>query len=221
MKKLHCPVCEKGVSDWEIREHLSKEVLNEIAERELNELLKTNPNLRKCPCGAIMEVHQGEVNLNVKDDNGKEISHQSAIHMSLYRVRCGECQNNFCSECRSQPYHLGKTCDEHARHKEVLKCIYCDEEIVAGGNHPKREDVCRSKECSLLVEVACMKKKPCGHRCGGFIGEDNCLPCLNEDCIKKEKEESKDGKGPLFDDVNSDAYCQICFISGLGAEPAI
>jgi len=119
-----------------------------------------------------MEVHQGEVNLNVKDDNGNEISHQAAIHMSLYRVRCGTCSNNFCSECRSLPYHLGKTCDEHARHKESKKCIYCDSEIAAGANHPQRDDVCRQESCSKLVEIACMKKKACGHRCGGFKDED-------------------------------------------------
>ena len=66
-----------------------------------------------------------------------------------------------------------------------------------------------------------MKKKLCGHRCGGFIEEEKCLPCLQEDCLKKDKEESKDGKGQVFDDVNVDTYCGICFISGLGAEPAI
>ena len=57
LRKLHCPVCDVIVSDREINEHISKEVRDEIAERELNELMKTNPNLRKCPCGAIMEVH--------------------------------------------------------------------------------------------------------------------------------------------------------------------
>ena len=65
-----------------------------------------------------------------------------------------------------------------------------------------------------------MKKKPCGHRCGGFKDEAKCLPCLHEDCAKAGQEEAKGGGG-LFDGVNADAYCGICFISGLGAEPAI
>ena len=56
LRELHCPVCDKVIGDWERRENLTKEILDEIAERELKELLKTNPNLRKCPCGAIMEV---------------------------------------------------------------------------------------------------------------------------------------------------------------------
>lgn len=56
LRKLHCPVCDGVISDREIRENLPKAIQDEIAERELNELLKTNPNLRKCPCGAIMEV---------------------------------------------------------------------------------------------------------------------------------------------------------------------
>jgi hypothetical protein len=63
MRKLHCPVCDMQISDGETRQYLTKEVLEEIADKELNEVLKTNPNLRKCPCGQIMEVHQGEVNL--------------------------------------------------------------------------------------------------------------------------------------------------------------
>ena len=103
----------------------------------------------------------------------------------------------------------------------MLKCIYCDSEIAAGANHPKREDVCKAAECSALVEVACMKKKPCGHRCGGFKDEEKCLPCLNEECLKKNEEERKDGQMVVYDGVNAEAYCGICFISGLGAEPAI
>lgn len=57
MRKLHCPACDKVIGDAEVRHNLTKEVLDEIADRELNELLKTNPSLRKCPCGQIMEVH--------------------------------------------------------------------------------------------------------------------------------------------------------------------
>ena len=75
MRKLTCPVCDSQISMREIKEHLTKEVLDEIEEREFQEFVKTNPNLRKCPCGAMMEVQQGEVNLKAKDDNGNEISH--------------------------------------------------------------------------------------------------------------------------------------------------
>lgn len=89
------------IQEYEIKEYLSKKDLDEIAEKQLKELLLLNPALKRCPCGAIMEVLQGEVNLKAKDDKGDEISHQSAIHYSLYRVRCGECKNTFCSECRS------------------------------------------------------------------------------------------------------------------------
>jgi E3 ubiquitin-protein ligase MYCBP2 len=70
--------------------------------------------------------------------------------------------------------------------------------------------------------VACIKKKPCGHRCGGFKDEEKCLPCLNEDCAKKgAEEEERKGEIGLFDGVNADTYCTICHISGLGAEPAV
>lgn len=158
IRRLHCPECKMMISVNEVNEQLSKEELQEIADKEINYLLKENPLLRKCPCGNLMEVLQGEVNLETKDDNGNEISHQAAIHMSLYRARCGECHNNFCSECSSQPYHIGKTCDEHDRYKKAPKCIYCDEAIGEFANHPKREDVCMAPACAVLVEVACNKK---------------------------------------------------------------
>ena len=38
---------------------------------------------------------------------------------------------------------------------------------------------------------------------------------------KKNEEERKEGQVVIFDGVNADTYCSICFISGLGAEPAI
>jgi len=218
-RPFKCPVCDKVIGDREMREHLNKEVLDEIDKKALNDLLKTNSNLRQCPCGNLMEVSQGEVNMNAKDDQGNPLTHPAAIHMSLFRVRCTECHNNFCSDCKSQPYHLGKTCEEHARLKVALKCTYCWKEIPNGANHPKREDVCRDEECSKLVEVACVKKKACGHRCGGFKDEEECLPCLQENCVGNPEEERKDGK--VFEGVNADSYCGICHISGLGSEPAV
>lgn len=68
-----------------------------------------------------------------------------------------------------------------------------------------------------------MKKKPCGHRCGGFKDELQCLPCLDEKCVEKEviEEENKEGVVKVLEGVNAESYCSICFISGLGAEPSI
>ena len=60
-------------------------------------------------------------------------------------------------------------------------------------------------------EVAFCEKthKACGHACKGVSQERKCLPCLNADCAEK---------AGLFDGVNEDALCTICYTSELGAE---
>jgi phage FluMu protein Com len=64
----------------------------------------------KCKCGNMIEVVEGKLYLDYKKDDGKLINKTAAKHMSQYRVRCPECQINFCSSCNEEPYHIGKTC---------------------------------------------------------------------------------------------------------------
>ena len=58
----------------------------------------------------MIEVLEGKVYLNIKNDQGKNIAKSHAKHMSVYRIRCNNCGNNFCKSCKEEPYHLGKTC---------------------------------------------------------------------------------------------------------------
>ncbi len=74
-----------------------------------NKALEGQHNLVKCPCGNLIEVLEGKIQA-YKDDNGKNINKTALKHMNMYRVRCPECQKNFCSQCMEQPYHVGKTC---------------------------------------------------------------------------------------------------------------
>lgn len=60
---------------------------------------------------------------------------------------------------------------------------------------------------------SCDKILKCGHYCGGFSNEKKCLPCLNPDCVKEHPE--------LTFDVDADAYCAICYTSGLGEKPCV
>jgi phage FluMu protein Com len=64
----------------------------------------------KCKCGNMIEIMEGKLYLDYKKDDGKLINKTAAKHMSQYRVRCPECQINFCSSCKEEPYHIGKTC---------------------------------------------------------------------------------------------------------------
>jgi hypothetical protein len=66
---------------------------------QIAKLIELSPNMRQCPCGTFMEISQGEVDYNQKDDMGNIISREAAVHLSHFRVRCQNCQKTFCSEC--------------------------------------------------------------------------------------------------------------------------
>ena len=58
-----------------------------------------------------MELIPGDVVKGQKDDKGNLVSQEAAVHMANNRIRCNECQKNFCAKCNAEPYHTGKTCD--------------------------------------------------------------------------------------------------------------
>lgn len=35
------------------------------------------------------------------------------------------------------------------------------------------------------MQKTCDKVLKCGHPCGGSVGEKECMPCLEEECINK------------------------------------
>jgi hypothetical protein len=49
----------------------------------------------------------------------------AANHMAKNRVRCNECERNFCASCKAEPYHIGKTCAQHERESKLKKCRFC------------------------------------------------------------------------------------------------
>lgn len=44
--------------------------------------------MRKCPCGAYMEIREGNIDYNAKDDSGQIMSPEAAYHMGRFRLRC-------------------------------------------------------------------------------------------------------------------------------------
>lgn len=77
-----------------------------------------------------MELVQGTVDYNMKDDQGKPLSREAAQNMAKYRVRCSGCHKNFCSSCSAEPYHLGKTCEQQKEFKEARKCRFCQTKLT-------------------------------------------------------------------------------------------
>mmetsp|Transcript_12323 Transcript_12323/g.13880 ORF Transcript_12323/g.13880 Transcript_12323/m.13880 type:complete len:81 (+) Transcript_12323:327-569(+) len=77
--------------------------------------------------------------------------------MSKYRVRCSACKNNFCTHCKIQPYHIGKTCEEHKEFSDAVKCRFCKDPILAGRMGGAFKDVCKNQECKDLIKESCDK----------------------------------------------------------------
>jgi rRNA maturation endonuclease Nob1 len=59
-----------------------------------------------------MELMQGEVQKGLKDERGNPLSKEAAEHMAKHRIRCHNCEKNFCASCNNDPYHLGKLCGQ-------------------------------------------------------------------------------------------------------------
>jgi len=96
-------------------------------------MMELDSSMITCPlpnCGAVIMLEETKVDYNVKDDNGKIMSRQAAEHMAKYRVRCQQCSQNFCANCKATPYHLGKNCEEAAKFKAALKCRFCWEMLT-------------------------------------------------------------------------------------------
>lgn len=147
------------------------------------QIVKLNPNFVSCQCGNIMELVPGQVVKGQKDDKGQLISNEAAQHMAKFRIRCNNCQKNFCTQCNSEPYHIGKTCDQNF----AEACRFCGEELKQPSPSmlPAFKSVCRKGECFELMQKSCEKTLPCGHYCCGTKGEIECMPCLQPECIEK------------------------------------
>lgn len=53
-----------------------------------SQFMAENPNLISCVCGNKMEVVQGDIDMNQRDDDNKPITREAAECMAKYRVRC-------------------------------------------------------------------------------------------------------------------------------------
>lgn len=125
--------------------------------------------------------------------------------MSKFRVRCDSCNKNFCTSCNAEPYHTGKTCEQHKDFKEAKKCRFCGEKMkgASASLKPAFSNVCRKPECIELMNKSCDKMQACGHACVGFSNEAKCLPCMDASCVEKRPQ--------LTLSKTSDDYCIICY----------
>ena len=180
--KCPCDNCDMKIFDAEIRIAMGDKDYDDFMVKLASKALEGDKNVVKCKCGNLIELVQGKVYYDIKNDEGKVINKPAAKHMSQYRVRCPECEKNFCSSCGEEPYHLGKTCIQHQKDKEAKKCRFC-----GGVLKSKRSATCGKKECANQARKCCKKDLPCSHPCYGYTNETVHPPCLHEECVAKDE----------------------------------
>lgn len=165
-----------------------------------------------CACGNIMMMEPGDVIKGQKDDKGNPISAEAAKHMANHRIRCNGCEKNFCTKCNTEPYHIGKTCDQN----NAALCRFCQEQLTQASPSmkPAFRDVCRKGECFNMMQLSCDKTLACGHPCCGTSGEKKCMPCLEPECIEKMDP-------AIAPKENKTDFCNICYCSSLSQEPCV
>lgn len=64
-QEIKCPKedCGKIISDYELREILKKD-FDEFDKARQDQLVAANPSLIRCSCGNLMEVLEGQVDMN-------------------------------------------------------------------------------------------------------------------------------------------------------------
>ena len=157
----------------------------------------------KCPyinCGEQNVFQPRQVDYKVRDEQNQIISKQAAEDYAKNRCRCKYCKKDFCKECFSKPYHLGRICEEFSCAPPTKKCRFCDLSIKRLNRGPEN-DICNEKECRERYIISCKKKLPCGHKCFGVDGELQCPPCIDKECNQFGGEFGQ----------NKDDYCIICY----------
>lgn len=201
--------CKAKLQDWEVREILGKEAYEALQQKMATSFIEEDENIVRCKCGNAIEVVQGKVYYDYKNDEGKFINKTAAKHMSANRVRCNECGNNFCISCKVEPYHLGKTCAQYEKEKNAKKCRFC----LAVLKPNQRGGVCSKRECKQMAWRCCSQFLACGHGCYGGGNEQVHPPCLHEECVAKDESHTLG--------ENADSFCVICYVQGLGEKAVV
>lgn len=200
-------------------ELIDNEYKRQVLGNQYEEILKKNDERNnkiltegtiECPkCKELISFEPGSnVDYKIRDDKNQIISREACEDYAKNRARC-TCGENFCASCKTVPYHVGYTCEGFKKRQVAIKCRY-DDAVITMANRGPEEDVCNNQDCLQKYSVACKKKLPCGHHCFGTIN-DVCPPCIDSECPSYKNNYDQD----------KDAYCNICFVEGLGSSPIV
>eukprot|EP00658_Telonema_sp_P-2_P032780 TRINITY_DN24189_c0_g1_i1.p1 TRINITY_DN24189_c0_g1~~TRINITY_DN24189_c0_g1_i1.p1 ORF type:complete len:583 (+),score=109.33 TRINITY_DN24189_c0_g1_i1:398-2146(+) len=94
-------------------------------------------------------------------------------------------------------------------HKLCCRSWKMDKKSVVSRAAHILESVCQEDECRQHAAQGCLVVKSCGHMCGGVVGEEDCLPCLHQNCLT-----------PSIDQSRED-FCNVCWVAELGSAPCL
>lgn len=207
---MKCNKCKSPISENLKREILGAAKYEQIEQKFMQNFLGNTVTCVNVNCNTQISFETGNVDYNAKDEKGNKLSKEAAEHYANNRGRCPYCKIDFCVTCKTTPYHIGKTCEEHTNFVAADRCRY-DNVVITGANRGPSRNVCNSDECIGLFKISCPKKLQCAHACFGVKGEVKCPGCLDKDC---------NSYVSLYDQT-SDSYCNICYTEGLGNAPVV
>lgn len=213
--KVSCTVWDATIENYLLKEFFGGEFVSDMETELLKKQLREEGNMIDCKWGNMIEVAPGKVDYKQKDEEGKVLSKPAAENMAQYRVRWNACDLVFCSNCKAEPYHLGKTCEEFAEYRGADKCRFWLDKLkkVRKKGPPAFRAVWKSTECEDLMKKSCQKQLECGHFCCGTKDEEECLPCLDEACVNLNP--------ALTLEQTGDDYCMIWYMGGLSQAPSV
>ncbi|CAI2366961.1 unnamed protein product [Moneuplotes crassus] len=209
---VDCPKCGRIVHEEEIEILLSEE-WEEMVEELEDEKTEINEGFVRCRCGEEVEVKNKKVNYNLKDEEGYPVSKEASECYAKYRTKCNQCNDELCGKCMLTPFHLGFTCSQYREYIESEKCRYCGYPVKKKRKKGILQFVCSKFECKNIAKHSCSEILDCGHVCRGVRKEEECLPCLEADCVERNE------KATLSENTMSN--CTICFTDPLGQLPCV
>jgi len=135
--------CSVGFSNSDLTELLNPTEYQEYDSLLIENYLENSKNVVKCPNPNCKIAHEVKVVKDKvvpeNDSEGNPISIKHIKHRNKYRFRCRECQTEFCTKCKTIPYHFKFTCDEFKNYQSAVHCRFCDVQLKENNRPPQKK----------------------------------------------------------------------------------
>lgn len=107
---MSCPQCAKVLAERNVRQLLPAELCDRFLQLSLERAVLSTSDLRACPTP--------DCPMRVALEPGAEP-----------RLKCNMCNRTSCLLCGAQPYHRGRTCEEHAAKPRARRSVATDQAL--------------------------------------------------------------------------------------------